>query len=458
MRTLALALAVAVGAFSVADYLGWRAAQRRLAQLAAEADPDRRLPHLAAGLARETVPARATARLAWRLLRAGFDRQWLSELPAAERTAESRRDLDRLRLARQLAEESLRRQPASWRAAAVIGASRYLEASRLGRRDQPNALWREPLAAAVQLAPGRFEPPALLASFYLSSWSSLSADERQDLPSVLALAFADPGNLTRLLPAWVRLAPSLGTLLEPIPDRPDAWLQLGREFLRLGDLERFGISHRLRIESLAADLADRVTRGSARLRGGHPRAGLALLRSVLSAPPDALYADSFSAALAALPASATAGKTRAELARWLEWARDLCAVGRCPLDEATMARLLAATGEPEGPPPVELELPARGSWSGDEWQRRGDAYQLPLRVARPIERLRLEIPGVPPAGAAIELRWDGSFLGVFPLGPGEALRQPLAAAAGPHLLQMRHLSGRPLAPGKLILEPAGAAG
>jgi tetratricopeptide (TPR) repeat protein len=456
VRRLAIALALAAAALSIADYISWRTEHRRLLALAARSGLTERYPEVEIELARETVAARARAKLAWLLLDLEIDRGWLAELPPDEREAESRRGLERLRLARELADDVLSRQPASWQAATVLGASRYLEASRRGRRDQPVAAWRQPLEAAMRLAPSYPEPPILLASAYLSRWSSLSGAEREELAPVLSRALEDARGLQLLIPSWVRRAPSLSQLLEPIPDRPAAWLELGREFLRLGDLERFGIVHRRRLESLPAYLAERVEEGRARLRAGQRKAGVALLLSAFSEPPDLAYVDSVSAALAALPENAATGRTKQHLERWLAWYLDLCAIGRCPLDEETVARLTRACGRSEASDrsTPAVDPPPRSSWSRDDWQTRGSTYRLQLRTAESVQRLRLEIERVPSTGAAIELRWDGRFLGVAAVAVGEPLLRRMTAAPGLHMLDVEHLSGRPLRPGSLSLEPA----
>ena len=116
-----MALALAGAALSVADYLGWRADNRRMLSVAAESGLVGMQPDLAHRLGHETVTARAAATLAWRLLDLEVDRQWLSELPADEREAQAGRGLERLRLAGELAAEALARQPASWRAASEGG-------------------------------------------------------------------------------------------------------------------------------------------------------------------------------------------------------------------------------------------------------------------------------------------------------------------------------------------------
>jgi tetratricopeptide (TPR) repeat protein len=459
VKTIVPLLVAVAAVLSITDYLAWRADHARLVALATESGLLLHQPEVETELRRETVSARAATKLAWSLLDLEVDRSWLSDLSPDEREAETLLGRERLRLARQLAEDVLLRQPASWQAATVLGASRYLEALRGHRRDQPIAAWREPLLAAMRLAPSYPEPPIFLASAYFSRWSSLPPAGRDELLPVLTRAFEDRRGLEILIPPWVRLAPSLRRLLEPIPDRPAAWHALGREFLRLGDLERFGLARGRQLESLPADLEDRLQKGRARVRGGHNRAALHFLRPVFAAPPDLAYVDSFSAALAALPAEELRSSQK-ELERWLGWARDLCAVERCPLDAETMTGLAATTGQTTAldPPDGEIDHPARLGWSRDDWQARGASYRLFLRTARPTRGLHLEMDSIPARGAAIELRWDGRALGVEAIEPGEPLVWSFQAGPGLHLLEVTHLSGRPLAPGDLTLEPASSSG
>lgn len=458
MRRIAVALALVAGALSIADYLAWRAAHIPLTALAADSGLAQRRPELAAQLARETVPSRAGVKLAWGLLDLEVDRAWLDELPGAERRTELRRGRERLVLSDRLARDAMTRQPASWQAATVLGASRYLAALRGGRQDLPISAWRDPLRFAMSLAPAYPEPAVFLASAYLSSWSSLTPADRDELLPVLGRALEDRRGLELLLPHWVRLAPSLGRLLEPIPDRPAAWRALGRQFLIRGDLERFAMAHRRQLDSLPADMAQRLRSGLDRLRAGHTRSGVGLLATVLAEPADLAHVQSFSAALEALPGEAV-GKALPDLQRWQDWAEDLCSVARCPLPDET-ARRLAAVTRAAAPRPARAgpDLPARRLWSRGDWRRRGSVYVLPLRTDRAARGLRLRIHDVPPEGAALELRWDGGLLDVVAVAPGEPLVHRFAVEPGAHLVEIVRAGGRPLPAGELSLEPGAPSG
>ena len=357
LRKVALvsAAALAVAGLSVADYLAWRASHHRLLDLAEQSGLSRRLPEVPHQLRREMVPARAATYVAWSLLELEVDRGWLAELPAEERSQEADRGLERLQLARRLAEETLPARPASWQMATVLGASRYLEAERQRHTMPSTSAWQVPLDAAMRLAPGHADPPLFLASAYLSRWSSLSPGERDAAVPVLARAFAGRRGLDLLLPTWVRLAPSLSRLLEPIPDRVEGWRRLGEEFLRIGDIERFAIARGRWLDSLADFLAERVESARARKRGGDRGSAAAMLRSVIAAPHDLAFVDSFSAAVAEMPETGADRRTPGHLHRWLLWALDLCVLDRCPLDAGTLALL---AGRIDGPSTVELALTA----------------------------------------------------------------------------------------------------
>lgn len=381
VRRVPFILAAIVAILAVADYLTWRASHHRLFALAEESGLTRRSPEITRDLERETVPARAATHLAGSLLSLESDRGWLAELPAAERAEESRRGLDRLRLASRLAEEVLPRCPASWRAATILGFTRFLAASRQGRWDQPASTWRGPLRAAMQLAPTQPEPALLLAGAELSRWSALSQAEREQVLPVLERALEQKLGAELLLPSWVRMAPSLDTLLEPIPERIQAWERLCREFLRIGDLERYAVARRRWWELLPEALAERVANAQARLRGGAEESVLDYSNPVLAAPHDLSVAASFSAALAILTDQPAGGRIDAHLRRWLAWALDLCVLERCPLSAETLGRLAArlpaltraeialAAIAAEDPAGARRYEPAAGAGGDPEWNR-----------------------------------------------------------------------------------------
>ncbi len=347
MKLWTLLAVAAVGVLSLADYHQWRSTYGELTASIREVGLAGRVAGLDHELRRQASPARATIRAAWLLLATELDRSWLEPLTAEERTDEARLGIQRLELASQLAAEGLAAQPVSWRAAAVLGSSRYLLAQRRRDRERPAAAWREPLLAAMRLAPGHPEPPRLFVSASLSAWSRLAPSERDATLPVLARAFADRHSFGLLIPAWVRIAPSLGRLLEPIPDRPWAWDRLGQELLALGDRERFCIARRRWYESTAAELPAWVTHATARLRGDRGRAA-DTYRAILAQPPDVALAGSVAAALATLPPELIDDRMRRDLHGWLRWALDLCVAGFCPFAAETMRTIGERLGDLEG--------------------------------------------------------------------------------------------------------------
>ena len=453
VRKIVLVTAAALAALSVAEYLAWRASHRRLTVLAADAGLTQALPQLEIELRRQTIPARAATLLAWQLLAYELDGRRLLELPAGERAAELHRGIDRLRLAHRLARSVLPRQPASWQAATVLGAARYFEAERAGSRENALAAWRDPLRAATQLAPGHPEPARLLASAYLSRWSSLTAAERSELRPVLARALEDVTSFELLIPTWVRLAPSMTEMMEPIPDRPAAWERLGREFLRQDDLERYCVARQRWLACLPEDLDQRIDRARARLAGGARGWAVDILRGVLAAPARLAHAEAFSAAVQDLPAEIDDVPLRRDLARWLRWALALCQVGRCPLSDEVMAELgrripglpeveAALSGRlAEGADPAaelardRLRALSAAAWPASAWTRQDAFLRLELWPERSAG-LRIDLPGLPARGAAVELVWDGQTAGVFFVPAGEDLTLRSPASQEPHLLEI----------------------
>ncbi|MFQ5349075.1 MAG: hypothetical protein ACE5EG_01385 [Thermoanaerobaculia bacterium] len=381
MKRIVYLLAALAAALSVADYLAHRASHRQLTATAEETGLFEVLPSLPTQLRRETEPARAATLVAWALLDLETDHGWLTELTAAEQAAQAKLGIRRLRLARRLAEETLRHRPASWQAAMTLGVSHYLEAERTGQRQLPRSSWRRPLLAAMALAPGHREPPLFLASALLSRWSSLSSAERDDTLPVVARALEAPGGLELLLQPWVRLAPSMDELLRVVPDRPEAWKMLAQTFLLADDLEHFGAAHQRWLDSLPAYYADQVARARARLEGGAPRLALALNRNVAAAPADLSFADSFAEALAMLPDVIDNRRLAEDLRRWMNWALDLCILESCPLGSDSLARLADMVDDPH---PAQAALaavaigdldaagelePTAGSGVDTEWHR-----------------------------------------------------------------------------------------
>lgn len=354
VRLLVLMVAAAAAALSVADYLAWRTSHHGLGATAAASGLLEAMPDMEARLRRETEPARAATLVAWGLLDLEVDRSWLSELSEAERLEQMRMGIDRLRLARRLALDVLPRRPASWQAAMVLGATRYLEAERTGERSQPSSSWRRPLVAAMRLAPGHPEPPLFLASASLSRWSSLSPAEREETLPVLTRAMQGPAGLELLLRPWARLAPSMETMLEVVPNQPEAWRQLGKVFQRAGDLERLCAAHERWLDSLPGSAAEKV-RQSRLQRHSRDTRSVNLARAAIALPADVALAGSFSEALTLLPEAVRDSRTRQDLRRWLLWALDLCVLGECPLAPEPLSSL---AGLVEGLHPAQAALAA----------------------------------------------------------------------------------------------------
>lgn len=334
--TAAVALAAAL---AVADYRAWEGEQRRLAELAQETGALEHFPGLVRAQRREFHVAFARLGLARALLALELDRRWLADLPEAAREAEVERGFARLAVARNLALATLARQPGAWQAAYVLGGSNYLALSRRGDpavRANP-ALWEDLLLRARDLAPEQPEPTRLLAAAYLGNWSRMGADERTAATAVVAEALRNPSSFDLLMPAWLRVAPSLDAALAVVPDDPRAWLQLQSLFAGRGDLERFRDATARLEASLPPFVEARLAEAASLLARGATKEARELLSWQISLlRPSRDDAPLFERALALLPPGPVAGEWPGA---WVGWAVELAPFGGSPLPQASLSRL-----------------------------------------------------------------------------------------------------------------------
>ena len=102
----------------------------------------------------------------------------------------------------------------------------------------------------------------------------------------------------------------------------------------------------------------------------------------------------------------------------------------------------------------EFDRLARGTRRAADWSFRHPFHRLVLATSGRHRAIRLELPDVPPAGAVVELHWDGAILGVAALQPGEDLFSRLPVEPGVHQIEVASLHGPRLRLGALSLEPA----
>lgn len=339
-------------------------------------------PDLEDRLLREPDPERLRLRAARAVLAAELDPARPPGDPAADPAASA----ERLAGAARIAERVVARRPASWDAAAVLGAATYLSWSQARDprlfTDYPR--WQRPLERALTLGPGQREPARFLAAAYLEVWPALSAEKREDARRLLARVFQNRDDLSLLLSPWLDTAGSRDEAFSPIPEDPEAWGRVEAEMARRGDREGFGEARDRRRRALFSTLRrDLVAAGERLEAGALPEARALFLSVAARAESDARFAGLLAAALERTPPGPVDRQTAERLAGHLSWALDRCLYAECPLAPAPLKRLSYLA---RGTNPVDQalgllfagELPRaeRLERSADAWKEEWAPYQL----------------------------------------------------------------------------------
>jgi hypothetical protein len=412
----------------------------------------------------------------------------------------------------------------------VLGGATYLERGR--SRDPTTALdregWVAPLELARQLGPGQPEPLRFLIAAHLSDWSRLSPGLRREAAELIREAFEDPVSLTLFLEQWLRVAPSFEQAMEAIPDVPRAWGQVRELYAASQDWERYCHAQLRWNRALQRDLQERLTRARALSTGGDSFRSRGLLLSVISdAPVRADFEPKLAQALDLLPPGPVRPHQIEKLREWIEWTRDRCLSGSCPLSESTIERMvgLAELREPapiaegaimagdlvkaelherrglipysetwspylilkadlltrrgdltdaraslelvspdwqqrpafhrvrsrarvrSGQQSAEVRVRGAADWPAREWAHRRRYSRLELVPAAARADLEIEFPDVHSDGAVVEVRWNGTLLGFFPLRPQSRLHVDTLASGTPQVLEILLLAGRYARPG-----------
>ena len=310
--------------------------------------------------------------------------------------------LERLRLARTLAADVLRRRPASWQGAMLLGTGNYLARA---LADDPELIrswqeWDYPLSLARDLAPGLDEPHRFSVLAYLELWPVLSEAKRELTRSLVRRALADWRTFGHIVELWIGIAETPAEVLAEAPDETYAWEHLAAVYVRRGDwptaIQAIGRLDEVREAELAARLDQAAELGAG---GFTERSRREFHDAVRLAPrPSRRFLPVLRRALAEAPPGPAGEAHAAAFRRWLGWTLELWAVGRCPLEPAEVGRLAGLAGElPEPLAAATLVLAGRlpeaeraerrseTAWT-DDW----GAYHLAkarelLRLGRPDE-------------------------------------------------------------------------
>jgi hypothetical protein len=283
----------------------------------------------------------------------------IDSLPAGAQQAGREQRLANLRTAHRLARGALVRQPNSWEAAMLQGATTYLvwSVTRDRRLFTESSAWQEPLIKAWHEAPGRPEPRRILATAYLELWPALSAEKRAFATDLLRTSFAeDPDAFKHLGPVWLETAADSDQAMAIIPDRPRAWEIAARHYAAHDHWRQYRRAYLNGLDSLERYLVERLEDGNRRrLLGDDFHSRTRFARVIADAPPDQRFVGYVDDALALYPAGLHAAGTGNAMPRWLAWSLKLAELGVASLAPASIDRLVGAI---ESLPPPKAAMAA----------------------------------------------------------------------------------------------------
>lgn len=274
--------------------------------------------------------------------------------PEAGQTSELRQEiLDRLPIARSLAQSALDNDPSSWQAPMLIGASTYLEhsLSRDRRLYTEAASWEVPLTKATERAAGHPEPRRLLATAYLETWFGLSESKKAMARDLLAQVFRDDLRaFEALLPSWLGLRLSPEETFSVVPENAAAWriLEKGYEAQKRWGL--FLIVHARHLDAVEKQLEAQRLEAEQRVKLGDFFNGRSrFLQVIAGAPPSQRFAPMVNQVLEAYPPGLHGHSILGPLRAWLDWALELGQLGQKPIPPAQLRQLIDAVGELDRP-------------------------------------------------------------------------------------------------------------
>jgi hypothetical protein len=299
---------------------------------------------------------RAALSVARRMVAEVLDPSLFSHLPAREAMLAAAGAGARLDTAVTMAGGVMARRPASWEAAMLLGAARYLRLSQTGDRRlfSEQRLWEEPLRAAGRLAPGEEEPQRTLTLAYLEAWPALDTVRRAEAKEVLRHGFHDAATFRRGAEAWLAVAGSRDAAFALVPERTEQWDTLLGIFAGRGDWEDFLAARRGYGRAADLELAAGLEELEARRRGGDLAGARGLALQLIGATPrERGYAARMEKVLGLLPPGPSG--RGAAFHEWLERAETGFVLDRPLLDAATVGRLRAGSS---ALPPAEDALAA----------------------------------------------------------------------------------------------------
>lgn len=371
-------LAILGAILSLGGATSWAKNRRTLIEQLETAGIDQTHPEALKRVEREGTPHHSRLLTARSLVYDSLAR--LGRPGAANDPAVKAEILERLPLARELAQSSLLSEPGSWQAAMLLGTSVYLERSlaRDRRLYTESADWEKPLRFAVERAHGHPEPRRLLATAYLESWEGLSAEKRELAKDLLKRVFEDDFRaFEALIPAWLALRLSTEETFSVVPSSADAWRVLKKGYAADKRWGRCRIAHQRFLESLEAQLHERREEAERRLRfGDFFRARSRFLRIISGAPPSDRFVPLINRVLEVYPPGLHGHTILDPLLGWLDWALELGQIDRRPIPPELLRRLIDAVGELDRPRAALAAMLAEDPYQAERFEK----------LARPLKQ------------------------------------------------------------------------
>lgn len=330
---------------ALVQYRSWSVEQARLADLLERADAARTMPGLAEQVRRANDPIEARMAATRPLVAQYLDPTWLFDVPEEERLDAWERSLAALEKIHALATDSMSRQPTSWQAPMVYGASTYMLArgNNLGVSTARLEEWEAPLRHAESLIPNYLEPTKYLAVAYINHWQSLSSEQRKRAEVTLSKAFEDQRTFNLTIELWLRFVPDRGAALALIPDQPHAWKRLERIFLRKADWDLYLESRARFRQAEGRRIDDMLDEADARVAGGDYRKGTSQFHQAAGAlEPRMENLARLQRILERMPAGPVGRAANRSLRSWLDWTLALGFVRQSPLEPEQLRRLAGA--------------------------------------------------------------------------------------------------------------------
>ncbi len=247
-----------------------------------------------------------------------------------------------LDVAEQLARESIKQRPNSWRALTAIGAAIYLRRSfaRDDRLVRNYRDWERPLESARALAPARAEPSRFLTMAYLEVWPMLSKEKQQLTRDLLKTSLSDPAVYRVTIEPWLAVADNDLDALGLLPVEGWVFKDLRVRFTTRGNLELAVEANRRFRRRIAEETQEQLALiQKANARGDIIGARKQVDRALGQLPVDQGYASQAQALLQSLPAGPLATNFAGNVAVWMNFNSEQCLRSHCAFATDLVKRL-----------------------------------------------------------------------------------------------------------------------